>query len=581
MIRKFFINVLRPLSTEWPFFIIFLFLISQTALKSLLVDWRSMATLKAVFLYLSLATLISYLGTLILFLSKSKTLKILFYSVGILLFGLYMFLWLVFGTSLSPTILLILAETNSKETGEFIQTFFLSGRSLISLSSVAAVILVIVALEKKARPFRPGKSALPLGFLLTLILCVGIYKSSIYYTLSKTSTSKELVQWTLDNSPYYPMDMVTRLAYSLHGPATVSHDIEIAKKVARKVYDTPVSVKPSDRNLTVVYVLGESYIKRHASIYGYNLPTTPNLTKECDAGNLFVFNDVMSAFNTTTEAEKNTFSLNSLSEKQYWYDYPMFTTVYKHAGYDVYMWDFQRTWNSFDVNSFSVNSFLYNKEIAELSYTRTDSRRFSYDGDLVDNFFKTVKPDSGRHLIVFHLIGQHFGADGRYPHDGRFERFGAKDIRRHEPWITDAMRQDIAHYDNATYYNDWVIGKIIDKMRNRAAVMVYLSDHGEEIYDFRPHKGRSKAPMSRQLQRHQFAIPLVVWCSDKYKQQHPEVVQALSEAVDRPMMSDNIGQTMLHLGGISTPYYNPEHDVLSTHYRQGERRISTGDVFED
>lgn len=581
MFKKIFYHVLRPLCTEWPFFIIFLFLISQTALKTLLVDYRDMASLKAVFLYLSLASLISYIATLILYLSKSKLLKIVFYIVGLVLFAVYLFLWLVFGTSLSPTIIQILGETNSQETSEFIHSFILSSRSLITVLCLTAAIVGIVFLEKKAKAIRFGRMIYPCGIILTFVLCVGLYKSHIYYTLLRTSTSKELSEWTVQNSPYFPMDMVTTLAYSLHGPVAVNHDIEIARTVARKVYDSPVSVKAADRELTVVYILGESYIKHHAGIYGYRLPTTPNLTKERDAGNLFVFNDAMSASNSTTDAEKNTFSLNNLSKKQFWYDHPMFTTVFKHAGYQVYMWDLQRTWDDNAVFTFSVNAYIYDKEISRLSYTESNSRKFTYDGDLVDDFMHRHRMLRGRNLLVFHLIGQHVDARSRYPHDGRFERFKVQDIRRNERWMTDAMRQDIANYDNATYYNDWVIAKIINSIRDRNAVMVYLSDHGEEIYDYRPQKGRSMAPMTRQLQQHQFAIPLVVWCSDKYKQLHPEVVQALSEAVDRPLMSDNIGQTMLHLGGIDTPYYRPEHDVLSDKYQQGVRRLSTGDIYED
>lgn len=581
MFRKIFTNVLRPLCTEWPFFVVFLFLISQTALKTLLVDWRDIPSLKAVFLYLSLATLISYIATLILFLSKSKIIKVLFYTVGMILFAVYLFLWLVFGTSLSPTIIQILGETNRNETSEFIHSFILSSRSLITIFCLIAVTIGIVFLEKKAGTIRFGKLTYPLGMILSFILCVGIYKSHIYYTLLRTSTSRELSEWTLQNSPYFPMDMVTTLAYSLHGPAAVSHDIEIARTVARKVYDTPASVKPADRDLTVIYILGESYIKHHAEIYGYPLPTTPNLTKARDDGNLFIFNDAMSASNSTTDAEKNTFSLNSLNDKQFWYDYPMFTTVFKHAGYDVYMWDLQRTWDDNAVFTFSVNAYIYDKEISQLSYTQTNSQKFTYDGDLVDVFLDRHRTLRGRNLLVFHLIGQHVDAHSRYPHNGRFERFKARDIHRNEKWMTDAMRQDIAWYDNATYYNDWVIAKIINKMRNRNAVMVYLSDHGEEIYDYRPQKGRSLAPMTRQLQQYQFAIPLVVWCSDKYKQQHPENVQALSNAVDRPLMSDNIGQTLLRLGGISSPYYKPEHDVLSETYHQGVRLLGTGDVYKD
>lgn len=375
------------------------------------------------------------------------------------------------------------------------------------------------------------------------------------------------------------MDMITTLVYSLHGPVAVAHDIDIARGKTEQVYKTDVSVVPEDSALTVVYILGESYIKQHAEIYGYPLHTTPNMEKALKEGNLYVFSDVMSAYNSTTDAEKNTFSLNSLSDGQYWYNYPIFQTVYKHAGYNVYMWDIQRTFDDNAVFTFSVNSYLYDKEISKLSYTEVNSKKFVYDGELVDNFFDSHENLSGRNLIVFHFLGQHVGAYGRYPHDGRYERFGIKDIRRKETWMTDDMRQDIAWYDNATFYNDWVIGKIINWLLNKNAVMVYLSDHGEEMYDYRPSKGRSSSPMTKQLQQHQFAIPMVVWCSDKYKQLHPDIIGLLAKSINLPMMSDNVGQMVLHLGGISNKYYNGRHDILSKDYRQDARYLGSGVKF--
>ena len=70
----------------------------------------------------------------------------------------------------------------------------------------------------------------------------------------------------------------------------------------------------------------------------------------------------------------------------------------------------------------------------------------------------------------------------------------------------------IATYDNATLYNDAVMGHIFDLYRNKNAVVVYFSDHGEEIYDYRDQRGRhvSYAPSADML-RHQNEVPFVIW----------------------------------------------------------------------
>lgn len=565
-------KIFRPIYKEWQFFLIFVFLISQTAFKSII--RMSGSDFRMALSYLCLSFFIGYIATLIIYLSKSKIVKTLFYVIGVILFAVYLFLWLVFGTSLSPTIIQILGETNARETSEFIHVFLLSSRGLASIIIVLLIIALIVLSERKARPLKLGvRISILINSILIIMLAVGAYKSHIYYTLLRTSNTKELSEWALDNNPYFPMDIITTLVYSVHGTEAVKKDICMARNKTEEVYRSSVITYPADSTLTVVYILGESYIKQHAGIYGYYLPTTPNMSKEQAKGNLFAFTDAMSVYNSTTQAEKNTFSLNSIGDGQYWYDCPIFPTVFKRAGFNVFIWDLQRTFDENAVFTFTVNAFLYDDTISKLSYTETNEKSFTYDGDMVDDFFKSHKQQNKRNLLVFHFIGQHADARIRYPHDGRFDRFSIKDIKRHESWMTDDMRQDIAWYDNATYYNDWVIGKIINKIKNLNAVMVYISDHGEEIYDYRPSKGRSVSPMSHELQQHQFAIPMVVWCSDKYMKMHPKVVDAIRNATNRPMESDNIGQMLLHFAGIKTVYYNSKHDILSPNYKQGIRYI--------
>ena len=60
------------------------------------------------------------------------------------------------------------------------------------------------------------------------------------------------------------------------------------KAVAR-----PVACQDVD-SVDLILVIGESYIKSHAGIYGYRLNTTPCMEQEMNRGNLFAFDDVLS-----------------------------------------------------------------------------------------------------------------------------------------------------------------------------------------------------------------------------------------------------------------------------------------------
>lgn len=52
----------------------------------------------------------------------------------------------------------------------------------------------------------------------------------------------------------------------------------------------------------IIIVIGESASRKHHSIYGYYLPTTPFLEKK--KNEIIVFNDVTSTYSTTSESMK-------------------------------------------------------------------------------------------------------------------------------------------------------------------------------------------------------------------------------------------------------------------------------------
>ena len=73
------------------------------------------------------------------------------------------------------------------------------------------------------------------------------------------------------------------------------------------------------------------------------------------------------------------------------------------------------------------------------------------------------------------------------------------------------LNPTLTDYDNATYYNDAVIHMIMQIFREKQTVLIYLSDHGEEVYDYRPRSGRDDFQLGadiRQSLRYQYSIPM-------------------------------------------------------------------------
>ena len=202
-----------------------------------------------------------------------------------------------------------------------------------------------------------------------------------------------------------------------------------------------------------------------------------------------------------------------------------------------------------------------------------------YDDELVSDFEKFDKQPSGHNFVIFHLKGQHFVAGERYPHVKEFSRFTVDSIQRNENYLQDDVKkQRVADYDNSVLYNDSVLQHVFDIYKDRNAVVVFLSDHGEETYDykdaiFRYYEGHMTKGWIKNIHN----IPFVIWCSDVYIQRHGGTVKAIENATDRPFMIDNLCQLLFHLGEIKSDYYIPERDLISNQFKPRKRIIE--DMF--
>jgi heptose-I-phosphate ethanolaminephosphotransferase len=370
-----------------------------------------------------------------------------------------------------------------------------------------------------------------------------------------------------------PDDLLTKVVVSFY-------DISIAEREMLRVIRMAEEVQTTrqtevDDTLNIVVIIGESFIRDHSSLYGYPLQKNPFLSHEQQEGKLFVFTDMVSPYNQTTSVIRNLLSCNSLGHHEDWSMAPPFTAVYKKNGYHVAMYDNQKNYDMGELFAYSLNTYLYHPQIMDACYDATNDSTFEYDGHLVE-YYKNKQLSGEKRLLLFHLLGQHVNFKYRYPDD--YNYFNADSINfRKESWLTKDMREMIAHYDNATRYNDYVIQQIISMYKDQNTVVVYLSDHGEEVYDYRENFGRDDWGMGsdpRQVLRYQYMVPFMVWCSDIYAAKHPSNIKQLRSATNRPAMLDNVCQLLFHLSGLQTSFYHRQRDILSPHYVCTKRIIN-------
>ncbi len=412
-------------------------------------------------------------------------------------------------------------------------------------------------------------------------MLLGTYSLKTYCQLYKCNTLEDLDHWNTSNAA--ANGLITNLLFS-------SQQVSIMGKSLRSAISNTLFLLPSKQkhiwtdSLNVILVVGESYVKSHCGLYGYNLNTTPRLCREKSKGNLFVYEDVISCSYLTSSSMRNMLSCNSIGDKEQWYEKPYFPTIFNMAGYHVYFWDNQYVPSSGAGFDYSLNAYIHNHQLSLRTYSKTQKQVSLLDGDIVADFFNYAEREelAKQNLVIFHLQGQHNDQKKRYPQMPQYAKFSTDDIRRNEPWMSKKKKEVIMHYDNCTYYNDNIIGIIMDFFRNSNAIMVYLSDHGEDIYDTGNRFGRrlNLDMNNKSILKNLYEIPFVIWCSDKYKIAHPEIIAAIKNSLSKPMMTDNLCHLLMKLGGVTSDYYNDVRDPLSDKYICPPRIIEDGRDFD-
>ena len=571
--------VAKPICQELPFFCLMVILMSFSHIlyevgdgiqEMSLRDWRNIV------IVLSLSVFMAWGMAFVLWRWHSKFVKVLLYAIALLLMLTDLFLLFNFGTLLSPWMLLLVKETNGGESSEFVSRYLLTGGSLRCFGCLLFFSLTAFLLENKnCRLTGSLRQQCLIALFAAPMLALGAYLFFYAGKLLTLQTQYDFEIWQEGHGSYARQSTPTNLLYASLYLHTSGKDNEKAILICQEASRLPATCTEQD-SLNVILVIGESFNKRHSPLYGYYLNTTPQLCALRDSGNLFVFQDVVAPYNMTTFSVKNILSTNSLADVEPWYAKPSFPVIFKKAGFHVSMWDNQRPEGT-NVNAYdyALGSYMYAPQMLPISYCEHNTKTYDYDLSLLQVFGQHLKGQRRSHkhaMYIFHLMGQHSDAALRFPPSEELKVFCSSDIKRDD--LDESAKQTIADYDNATHYNDFVVSKIVDTFKDKPSVMIYLSDHGEEVYDYRYFIGRShESKKTKEALRYQYDIPLLLWCSDRYVNTHPEQMEAIQQALDKPATADDVAHMLFSLAAIHTPFYQSKRDPLNTDYAVGQRLL--------
>ena len=501
------------------------------------------------------------------------------------------FLYKRFYIIYAPTALTLCLETNSQEAGEFFSSTF---KSPLLWPSVWPWLLLLaihlltfgVSLWLRRHPLQwpqlksrrtsllaAGAGLLVAGFLL--------WQAPVW-----VKERTELGRFLFASDTGEAEKTSSAVFYS--GPLRLVNAAKfynLAQKELDRLVDNMQTLQVDScdfRCPEIILVIGESYNKYHAQVYGYDKETTPSQKRMIADGEMVAFTDVVTPWNLTSSVFKEMLSTHSADQDGTWTDGVLFPAIFRKAGYQVpFMTNqFQKS-NRQNKADFNGSFFLNDTRLDTLCFSYRSSKRYKYDNGLLREldapaYLCNLLADGKTlpQLVLFHLIGQHLVYSERFPENKIYFRAG--DYER--PDLTETDRQIIADYDNATRYNDEIIARLCNHFKEHDAVIIYFADHGDEVFDGNIGMfGRNhRADLTPEVLRGEFEIPFEIWGSETFRSRHPEVWQRILQAKDLPFMIDDLPHLLFGLAGLHCPQYDAERDLLSPSFNAARPRPLKG-----
>lgn len=527
----------------------FIRLVVLTAFSSsivLLIDPR-LLTVGGILSLISLAVLVSFFICLFSHILEGspkirKYFEIACYSVIALITFIDVFLYVNFGIVIDETVFSILEGTNIDECKDFIQTYanWKTFLTMALLSAFYALTFYLTSFINKTQATYIG------AVVLILLICSVAKLSSSVYTTVRYGFGGHLAAY----STY------SRIARScvVYSNITKETDRLIDNLQKWQAEDLKQTTVECDK---MVVIIGESYSRYHSQLYGYDKETSPLLMEKVQSGELIVYTDVITPINDTERAFRAIYSLGEYYSDVY-SDCLLFPYIFKQAGYYTVNID------NMDLAS-STNRVKDSEKLSELMFDFRNSEVGKYDEEILE-WLDVDDCEHPKQLFVIKLLGQHYDYADQFPDS--WARYDAKDYDRAD--LPENKVQLIADYDNATIYNDFVVNSIIDHFKEDKAVVMYFSDHGEEVYDERDYMGHGG---TTPFLNYQFDIPFMIWMSDSYKESNVMQVQKLVAHKDCSYTIDDVSHTILDMAGISCSQLVPERSLANEAFEPRAERV--------
>lgn len=450
--------------------------------------------------------------------------------------------WVILKGPVTITSLMVLANTNYNEAVEFVDlkvSFWL-------LILIPYTILFVFSFRNPPT-LNNSKKKLYLIILLASVSTLFISENVINGRLIRKGVPE-----------------IVKVTCSLFDKMSLYKDAMQEKK-PKKIITNSTS---QSNQQTFVLIIGESCSRRHMSIYGSKRITNPMLSKRKD---IIKYTDVVSPYSTTINAVLSILSNADLENKLDFDKSVDIIDVFHSAGYKTYWLSNQSPIGIWDnMITIFANKSDYSKFVNISSNSSLEAvQNSSYDSKLFNPFKAALNEKVDKKFIVLHLMGSHSSYSKRYPSEFNFFKGET------------SKEETIAEYDNSMLYNDFIVDSLFNILKsstksstksnnNSISSAIYLSDHGENVYDVNDRAGHDYA---NEMPKVNVEIPFLVWLSPSYINNNATKTEIIKTNIDQPFVTDDLFHAIMDLNGIQCAYYKNDKSVFNENFNSSRRRV--------
>ena len=336
--------------------------------------------------------------------------------------------------------------------------------------------------------------------------------------------------------------IVKRIPYSIFFTIAEYLDNRISVETVRQ--DFKGSAVCNTDSMTVVFIIGESLRASSMQVNGYERATTPLLCKEKNAVSM---SNIYSDYNLTHLSIPHFMTRSDEKHPDRAYNERSFISLMKRAGYST-------AWLA---NQESIKSFVYFiKECDRVKYVSSGKVSYIYekwlDTDLLPYYDEELQRPAARKLIILHTVGSHWYYNTHFTDE--YEKF--KPITDSKIISSNSFEQIRNSYDNSILFSDYFWNQVINRLRNRNAVLIYLSDHGECM-------GEDGHFIHGSVDNEPQHLPgCFIWYSDEYSRRYSQKVKALRSNKDKRYKSYFLFHSILDAADIKSGYINNSMNIF-------------------